>query len=80
MAEATVSKPEAVRRAIEALGYQAEVSEILAYVREHFGISEDSAPMPAAEQRPSPSSLDSASRPATARKQRPRPAPGGETP
>src|SRR5262249_56980381 len=32
------SAPEAVRRAIAALGYRAEVSEILDYVREHFGI------------------------------------------
>jgi len=33
-----LSKPEAVRRAIAALGYRAEVADILAYCREHFGI------------------------------------------
>jgi hypothetical protein len=34
----TLSNTEAVRRAVEALGYQAEVTAILDYVREHFGI------------------------------------------
>ncbi len=34
----TLSKTEAVWRAIEVLGYQAEVPQILDYVREHFGI------------------------------------------
>jgi hypothetical protein len=35
---ATITKPEAVWRAIEELGYQAEVTEILEYVRTKFGI------------------------------------------
>lgn len=35
---ATVSKPEAIRRAIAALGNNAQVPQILDYVREHFGI------------------------------------------
>jgi hypothetical protein len=34
----TVSRTEAVRQAVEALGYRADVMEILDYVREHFGI------------------------------------------
>src|SRR5437588_8159579 len=45
----TLTRPEAVRRAIEALGYRAEVSEILAYVREHFGVEAVSGSFDAAE-------------------------------
>jgi hypothetical protein len=40
----TPSRPEAVRRAVEALGYRAGVTEILDYVREHFGIDAAAAP------------------------------------
>ena len=39
---ATLSKPEAVWRAIEALGARADVTEILEYVRTQFGITADS--------------------------------------
>lgn len=41
---ATLSKPEAVWKAIEALGSRAEVSEILEYVRTKFGITAESEP------------------------------------
>ena len=85
---APLSKPEAVRRAIEALGFRAEVSEILDYVREHFGISGDDEPgdlpvvsvvappaQPATARSPS---ADAAPRPTNQRKPRQRPAPDGE--
>ena len=39
---ATLSKPEAVWKAIEALGARADVTEILEYVRTKFGITADS--------------------------------------
>lgn len=42
---ATMSKPEAVWRAIEELGTRADVNEILEYVRTRFGIDPD-APSP----------------------------------
>lgn len=46
---AALTKTEALRRAIAALGYRAPVPEILAYVREHFGIGAAApAPAPAA--------------------------------
>jgi hypothetical protein len=41
---ATLSKPEAVWKAIEVLGARAEVAEILEYVRTEFGITADSDP------------------------------------
>src|SRR5262245_14527985 len=44
---ATVSKPEAVRRAIAALGYRAELSQILEYVHRNFGIDAAAPPAPA---------------------------------
>ncbi|MGL4553645.1 MAG: hypothetical protein ACRC33_20985 [Gemmataceae bacterium] len=34
--ELPASKTEAIRRAVEALGYHASVDQILDYVREHF--------------------------------------------
>ncbi len=49
----TPSRPEAVRRAVEALGYRAGVMEILDYVREHFGI-DAAAAAPAASPRSRP--------------------------
>src|SRR4051794_39332317 len=39
---ATLSKPEAVWKAIEARGARADVTEILEYVRTQFGITADS--------------------------------------
>jgi hypothetical protein len=43
---ATVSKPEAVRRAIAALGYRADLSQILEYVHRNFGIEAAAPPAP----------------------------------
>lgn len=71
---ATLSKPEAVWRAIEELGYQAEVKDILDYVRTRFGIDANTpvesspvADQPAArKQTPTPPT-----KPATQRKPRP---------
>src|SRR3954452_21041483 len=62
------SAPEAVRRAIAALGYRAEVLEILDYVREHFGIggpdTSEEVVAPAAE---APAPGDAGRKPATRR-------------
>src|SRR5688572_6879086 len=72
-AGATLSKPEAVWRAIEELGYQAEVKDILDYVRTKFGIDADSPPetqeMPS--QPPRKPAAPPVSKPATQRKPRP---------
>jgi hypothetical protein len=79
---ATLSKPEAVWRAIEELGYQAPVTEILEYVKNRFGIDADSpaeSPEPAAPaepalqaDRPPPAPLPAAPKPAAQRKPRAR--------
>jgi hypothetical protein len=39
-----LSRTEAVWQAVEALGYRADVTEILEYVREHFGIDASTPP------------------------------------
>lgn len=44
-AATTLTKPEAVRRAIVALGYRAGVTQILDYVRDHFGINTTTPPV-----------------------------------
>ena len=41
----SLSKPEAIWRAIEELGYRADVTEILEYVRKKYGVGADS-PLP----------------------------------
>ena len=75
---AKLNAPEAVRRAIAALGYRAEVSEILDYVREHFGIggpdASEEVVAPAPE---TPAPEDPGRKPATRRgKGKDRPGPG----
>lgn len=48
--EVTLEKTEAIRRAVEALGYDAPVPRILEYMRERFGIgAEGEAAVPAGE-------------------------------
>lgn len=44
----SLSKPEAIWRAIEELGYRADVTEILEYVRKKYGLSADPAQTPQA--------------------------------
>jgi hypothetical protein len=39
-----LSKPEAIWRAIQELGYRTDVAEILEYVRKKYGMPADSAP------------------------------------
>lgn len=72
-AGATLSKPEAVWRAIEELGYQAEVKDILDYVRTKFGIDADSPfdnPVTPPESAPQQPAVPPAGKPATQRKPR----------
>lgn len=57
---AALTKTEALRRAIAALGYRAPVTEILAYVGEHYGIGATSAPTAPPPAPPEPSAADEA--------------------
>jgi hypothetical protein len=57
---AALTKTEALRRAIAALGYRAPVTEILAYVSEHYGIGAPAAVAAAPPAAPEPAGDDEA--------------------
>jgi hypothetical protein len=63
-ATAALTQTEALRQAIAALGYRAPVADILAYVRDHFGIGESAAVAPAPAP---PAASETAKRPAPKR-------------